>query len=69
MSMIQCPRMPNTSVPEAYASVPSNKPAPNTMGTIPSSAQSFVRCGSVKNSDEIRIAMSGPCRFSMGLCM
>ncbi len=69
MSMNQWPRMPNTSVPAARARTPSNTPAPNTMGTMPISAQSLVRWINMKVREEIAIATTGPELFSMGLCI
>jgi hypothetical protein len=69
MSMIQWPSIQKARVPDALANIPRSSPAPKTMGTMPISAQSLVRWINMKKIDEIRMATTGPCRFSIGRCM
>src|SRR5215467_11769619 len=61
--------MPGISDPADHARRPSNTPATNTMGTIPSEAQALLRCNARKKREEIKTATDAPWRSSIGCCM
>ena len=58
--MIVCPIMHGISDCEDHASRPNRTPAPNTIGTIPTIAQPFVRWTNVNKPEDTRIATGAP---------